>query len=253
MGGLGNMMFQIAFVEYQAHRHGLKTGYWNVERMLSHINADTLHNPSLKHAFEYLNVFPNFSWPRMAQEPSEKVSVPFWYEDVQIRDNVNYEGFFQCEKYFPGRDFILNLFKPSKWIEREIEKYNEYLTGTTCSIHVRRGDYLKFDLHYVRDREYYQKGMDVVGEVDRYLVFSDDLEWCKQNFIGDKFIFIENEKDYVELFLQSKCTHNIISSSSFSWWGAYLNKNKDKTVVGPKQWFTVEKRNDIIPERWETI
>ena len=95
--------------------------------------------------------------------------------------------------------------------------------------------------------------MDVVGEVDRYLVFSDDLEWCKQNFIGDKFIFIENEKDYVELFLQSKCTHNIISSSSFSWWGAYLNKNKDKTVVGPKQWFTVEKRNDIIPERWETI
>ena len=253
MGGLGNMMFQIAFVEYQAHKHGLRSGYWNVERTLNHINADTLQNPSLSHAFEYLNVFPNFSWPRMPQEPSEKVSVPFWYEDIQIRDNVYYEGFFQSEKYFPGRDFILNLFKPSQWVEREIEKYNEYLKGTTCSIHVRRGDYLKFDLHYVRDTEYYQKGMDAVGEVDRYLVFSDDLEWCKQNFIGDKFVFIENEKDYVELFLQSKCTHNIISSSSFSWWGAYLNENKNKTVVGPKQWFTVEKRNDIIPERWETI
>ena len=89
--------------------------------------------------------------------------------------------------------------------------------------------------------------------MDKYLVFSDDIEWCKTQFVGDKFIFIEQEKDYVELFLQSKCNHNIISSSSFSWWGAYLNNKENRKIVGPKQWFSNTKRNNIIPQSWITV
>lgn len=73
--------------------------------------------------------------------------------------------------------------------------------------------------------------MDKLKEpVDRYLIFSDDIPWCKEHFKGEHFYFIENEKDYVELFLQSKCTHNIISSSTFSWWGAYLNTNLGQRI-----------------------
>ena len=83
-----------------------------------------------------------------------------------------------------------------------------------------------------------------------------------KEFIGKKieFHYSDNDKkimglpkDYVEIFLQSKCTHNIISSSSFSWWGAYLNTNTNKKVIGPSQWFTSVKANNIIPERWQTI
>jgi hypothetical protein len=102
--------------------------------------------------------------------------------------------------------------------------------------------------------DYFNEGMSAVGDVNKYLVFSDDIEWCKKNFIGDKFIFIENEKDYVELYLQSQCTHNIISSSTFSWWGAYLNNKPNRKIVGPNQWFSNNKPiNNIIPDSWITI
>jgi 5'(3')-deoxyribonucleotidase len=72
-----------------------------------------------------------------------------------------------------------------------------------------------------------------------FLIFSDDIEWCKENFpnISDKFIFIEGNKDYEDLYIMSKCKNNIISNSTFSWWGAWLNQNENKKVVAPLKWF----------------
>ena len=141
-------------------------------------------------------------------------------------------------------------------INKEIEmKHGHRLKGKTTSIHVRRGDYVNHPNHHpVQTIEYYQKSIELVKDkTDTFLIFSDDIEWCKNNFKGNNLIFIENEKDYVELFLQSKCTHNIISSSSFSWWGAYLNNKPNRKTVGPKQWFTTHKVNNIVPESWITI
>ena len=252
-GGIGNLMFQIAFIEYEGKMNGFKTGYWNVDAQIKKCNDDKVHNPLLKHADEYLRMFQNFNWPKIIKPPTHTVNAPFHYEPFKITDNTLYDGFFQSEKYFPNRNFIINLFKPSDFVNQQLSKYNKLLKNTTCSIHIRRGDYLKYGLHAVRGMDYFQKGMGVVGEVDKYLIFSDDLEWCKKNFIGDKFYFVENEKDYVEIFLQSKCTHNIISSSSFSWWGAYLNTNINKKVIGPSQWFTSVRPNNIIPDSWITI
>ena len=256
-GGLGNMMFQIAFLEYEGKKNNFQTGYWNVNQNIQHLNNDKLHNPKLNHATEYLKIFKNFNWHKTAAQPTYENVIPFHSEPFKVADNTSYDGYFQSEQYFPDRNFILNLFQPSEFINQQLVKYNNLLKGVTCSIHVRRGDYLKFGLHAVRDMEYYQKGMHRVGNVDNYLIFSDDLDWCKKNFIGDKFVFIDNEKDYVELFLQSKCTHNIISSSSFSWWGAYLNQGINKKVIGPAQWFTTPKPNgqkeNILPERWQLI
>jgi hypothetical protein len=252
-GGIGNMMFQIAFIEYEGKMNRFETGYWNVDSQIKKLNNDSVHNPPLKHAEEYLEMFHNFKWHKINKPPICKVNVPFHWEPFKITDNTLYDGFFQSEKYFPNRSFILELFKPSDFVNQRLEKYKEILNGVTCSIHVRRGDYLNYGLHAIREMDYFNKGMGIVGDVDKYLIFSDDIKWCKENFVGDKFHFIENEKDYVELFLQSKCTHNIISSSSFSWWGAYLNTNSNKRVVGPKQWFTYEKKNDIIPDSWITI
>lgn len=252
-GGLGNMMFQIAFIEYEGKVNNFQTGYWNVEENFNHLNGNVHHNPELQHAFDYQKIFRKFNWKRINNPPSNKIDIPFHYESFKLNDNVMYDGFFQSEKYFPNRSFILDLFLPTNFVTQQLEKYNHLLEGTTCSIHVRRGDYLKYDLHVAREMAYFNKGIATVGAVDKYLVFSDDIEWCKNNFIGEKFIFIEYEKDYVELFLQSKCTHNIISSSSFSWWGAYLNNKPNRKIVGPKQWFSNTKHNNIIPESWITI
>jgi hypothetical protein len=253
-GGLGNLMFQIAGFEYIAHSSGLTRGYWNTDLAFRGLNAETDANPNMKHANDYLTMFKNFHWPK-CNKPETEVYVPFHYTPINAKDNVEYIGYFQSEQYFPNREFILNLFQPSDNVNKQILKYNKILEGNTCSIHIRRGDYLKEknSIHAVRGLDYYQKGINVIGEVDRYLIFSDDIHWCKQNFIGDKFVFIENEKDYIEIFLQSRCNHNIISSSSFSWWGAYLNNKNNRKIVGPKDWFANLMKNNIMPKEWITI
>jgi len=275
-GGLGNLMFQIAFLEYSGNMNKYQTGYWNLDQHLQHLNKEVRHNSKLQHADEYLTMFKNFKWPRINAEAKGRVNtwewalatigtlsgkaiasvvhIPFHFENFVTEDNVVYNGFFQSEKYFPNREFILDLFQPSDFVNSQLEKYNHIFKETTCSIHVRRGDYLKFShIHKSEDFTYYQKGMSLVSEVDKYLIFSDDIEWCKEKFVGDQFIFIENEKDYIEIFLQSKCDHNIISSSTFSWWGAYLNNKPNRKSIGPAQWFSNNKKNDVMPESWQSI
>ena len=83
-----------------------------------------------------------------------------------------------------------------------------------------------------------------------YLVFSDDIKWCKENFNKKKFVFIdgeESDKDYLELYLMSLCKNFIIPNSTFSWWGCYLSKNKNKIIISPKLWFK-NKKNEISAE-----
>ena len=125
------------------------------------------------------------------------------------------------------------------------------------SIHVRRGDYVKHPNHHpVQTIEYYNKSVEMVGKDTTIVVFSDDIEWCKKNFNIDNIIYIEDEKDYIELYLMSLCDNNIISNSSFSWWGAWLNTNENKKVIAPNKWFGSainENTNDIIPKGWIKI
>jgi hypothetical protein len=132
-----------------------------------------------------------------------------------------------------------------------MEKYKDYI-----GIHIRRGDYLRFpDHHPILPIEYYKTAIDYF-KADNVFVFSDDIDWCKSNIIGDNIIYIENEKDYIEMYLMSLCENNIISNSSFSWWGAWLNENKNKKVIGPKLWFGNAIQfisDDIIPEGWIKI
>jgi hypothetical protein len=70
------------------------------------------------------------------------------------------------------------------------------------------------------------------------MVFSDGIEWCKEQelFQDDRFIFAEGNNTGVDLCLQSLCTYHIIANSSFSWWGAWLAKS-DK-IIAPKKWFS---------------
>ena len=92
--------------------------------------------------------------------------------------------------------------------------------------------------HPVLPISYYKNALDMINPKDKkVLVFSDDLNWCQQIFQGNKFIFVENNIDIIDLFLMSLCNHNIIANSSFSWWGATFNKNKLKRVIAPKKWF----------------
>jgi hypothetical protein len=85
--------------------------------------------------------------------------------------------------------------------------------------------------------------------VKKFYVFSDDIEWCK-NFFSDilDFEFISGNNEIRDLYLMSSCENNIIANSSFSWWGAWLNKNPNKKVIAPSVWFGPAKKNVITED-----
>jgi hypothetical protein len=106
----------------------------------------------------------------------------------------------------------------------------KYILKNSISIHVRRGDYLSEEFKgLLKNKEYYYneiKKIDNQKNITNILVFSDDIQWCKENIIDKRIIYIEGQKDYEDLYLMSLCENNISSQSSFSWWAEFLNKNK---------------------------
>jgi Glycosyl transferase family 11 len=160
---------------------------------------------------------------------------------------MDIKGYFQSYKYMEGYNKII--------IDKLTPQYNfDGYKGT--SIHVRRGDYLiKQHYHPILEFGYYNEAMKICKS-DKYYIFSDDIAWCKNNFIGPKFEFIENNHETLDMAIQSKCENNIIANSSFSLWSAMINKNPNKIVIAPKHWFGNKVSNntkDLIPENWITI
>jgi hypothetical protein len=101
---------------------------------------------------------------------------------------------------------------------------------------------------------YYNRAIDIIGRDKHFIVFSNDIPWCKSAFTGLNVTFIENEADYVDLYLMSLCKDNITANSTFSWWGSYLNRNPNKGIVTPDIWFNHSHSNaDLIPNTWIRI
>ena len=132
------------------------------------------------------------------------------------------------------------------------------------SIHVRRGDYVTFSTMFPPvERTYLKPAISGFTNMNirNFLVFSDDIPWCKQHFTqyeGCNFQYSEGRNEYEDLVLMSQCEHNIISNSTFSWWGAWLNQNPNKIVVSPSEfnWFGKKSKidtKDIIPKEWIQI
>ena len=262
-GGLGNMMFQIAATKSISLSKKTDYSFPNLNNHINYLSLEKTYNPNVDYCSEYLEL-PFLKGVNTTQSflPINTINYPFHFEDIKLPiSDIRIDGFFQSEKYFKNHEKeILELFLPDEKIKNYIEtKYSDLLSEKTTSIHVRRGDYIKNSTHhFVQDINYFNHAMSIVdSNTDRYLIFSDDIEWCKENFKGDKFIFIENEKDYIEIYIMSMCSNNITSNSSFSWWGAWLNQNKNKIVIGPKNWFGPSlqslKTDDIIPNNWFKI
>lgn len=155
------------------------------------------------------------------------------------------KGYFQSYKYF-DRSRVLNQFSiDSNTLTFIRNNYPEVLNERFTSIHVRRGDYLKMLYkHPFCGLNYYQKAIDLIGRNENFIVVSDDIVWCKKYLKLERVIFVENTSPIIDLYIQSFCENNIISNSSFSWWGAYLNKNRGK-VIAPGMWFGFKNRQDI--------
>jgi hypothetical protein len=258
-GGLGNMLFQIAATKSFAIDRDNECSFPNLKKHLEYLDSDNNHNPDLKHSMEYLKLFKNLNiTPPIDGENVRVIHYPFEFIDLEFNDkNVIVDGFFQSEKYFKhNRKEILKLidfsFIPKEYIEN---KYSFIKNKKTTSIHIRRGDYVNFpNIHPTQSLEYYKQSIDILKDMtDLFIVFSDDINWCKENIKLENIIYIDDEKDYIELYLMSLCDNNITANSSFSWWGAWLNETPNKIVIGPLKWFGNDIQlytGDILPNNW---
>ena len=249
-GGIGNLMFQIAACVSLAKRLGYVAMFDPDKHFLPLQGRKflTYRNNILR------KVIINKDLPILHDYSSGKFN---YVKFPNIQPFTIIRGGFQTEKYF-DKEIINDLFGINDEISTTL--INKYGNVTNkCSVHVRRGDYLKlYPNHIFVGEEYYTKSLDVMRSkgYDKFLVFGDDQEWCKSFFKGNEFEFISDE-DYNEMYLMSLCGSNIIGNSTFSWWGAWLNHNQNKTVIAPNTWFGPGYKHldisDIIPTEWIKI
>lgn len=178
------------------------------------------------------------------------------------------QGNFQSELYF--KDIESDIREDFEFIhpleEQNQQILNQIKSSNSISIHIRRGDYLSIKNNASKFRalelDYYKNAMSILEnkmENITYFVFSDDINWVKENFkTHAETIFINHNKgklSYIDMQLMSNCQHNIIANSTFSWWAAWLNANKNKIVVAPKTWFLIDElnQNDIVPTSWISL
>jgi hypothetical protein len=238
-GGVGNQMFQIAATYALALNNNDECAFdMDIKRKYRGVvHQGRVASTYFSNLYRHVSQIPP-EWKPQSYH-IEKDGHP--YSPIPYRENLLLSGYFQSERYFEGRgEDIKKLFIDDRMRWGLREEFSDMLY-CSVSLHVRRGDYVKFpEVHNMLDKHYYQEALSYIRDrrdIDRVFVFSDDIPWCRDNFNGKEYVFIEGLEDWEEIYLQSLCSHNIIANSSFSWWGAYFNENGSKIVVAPKVWF----------------
>lgn len=280
-GGLGNQMFQ-----YACGRALALKNQTNLKADLSWFDSVKIIDTSRQYKLGVFNT--------VIQKAANKETRPFQFQNLLFKlglhrksyvrekffqfdeevlnqkDGIYLDGHWQSEKYFLDfKDTIRNDFNLRYPMDREAADVHGKIkqTPVSCAIHVRRGDYVsdfKTNIyHGVCSLDYYKKAVGYIksnfGEIG-FFVFSDDIQWAKDNFNFGETVFVELSdkeglKDQQELILMSRCQHQIIANSSFSWWGAWLNQNPQKIVVVPQKWSNnpMMSTKDLLLESWVKI
>lgn len=285
LGGLGNQMFQYALAVALKKKFPVEI----VKIDPSGFKGYPLHN-----GYELKRIF-NASLPEATVMDQTKVFYPLrnyrmWQlgtrllpkRSTTVKENdemrftpsiltgegdAYYLGYWQTEKYFKDiRETVLETFKFPQFDEnsKNVTVMRKLEVQNVVGIHVRRGDYVAIgNTQGLCTPDYYRQAIEMMMEKTKpsvFLVFSDDIEWCRNNipaFLGDvpaEYVDWNKGADsYRDMQLMSLCSHNIIANSSFSWWGAWLNRTPGKVVIAPSRWMNGRGWVDIIPEDWHTV
>lgn len=252
LGGLANQIFQYAMGRAVAIRNGALLRFDTQD-----LDADTLRSFALqpfnirgeKASLMELDFFRQSGDQDRFAFIGERV---FEYdpEMALARAPAYLQGYWQTDKYFSEIDAVLRRDLTLKGgLSREGAALAEEMGGRlSVSIHVRRGDYVANahtnSFHGVVSRAYLNAAMETM--IDRrpgaaFYVFTDDPDWARKNLsAAAEIIFVSDRvsvSDAEELVLMGRCRHHILSNSSYSWWGAWLNPNRQKTVIAPTPWF----------------
>ena len=252
-GRLGNQMFQLA----------ASIGLAVQNRCAWGLNSAPDRNNLVEHGFKLENTERiNLD----EYKPSSRVGIgKFDFDSTFFLNEPDgvflLSGWLQCEKYFRHcRDMVLEEFSFKDEIyEWATNKKEELGDLPLCGIHVRRQDYVGHHMHPLQSFVYYDAGLDVVRDVCKdcnIVYFSDDPEWVGHNMIPRYGGVVSRGNKFQDLCLMSLCNHAIIANSTYSWWGAWLNRNKEKIVVSPSWWFHEGinlPTDDIHCEGWVVI
>lgn len=281
IGGIGNQMFQYAFAIALKHRYPEEHALIDI----SHFKHYNLHS-----GFELQRVFniklpiaqrkditqtsyyiPHYTLSRFLRRilPRKKTEyiekAPYCYDSQaqSVTGDCYFEGYWQSPKYFDKVvDGVCEAFEfPEICDPENIELSNMISEDNSITVHVRRGDYVNApNFKDICTLNYYSNAL-VAAQAKiknpRFFIFSNDITWCKEHIIpfiqNHEVRFVDCNKDcnsYRDMQLISLGRCCIIANSSFSWWGAWLNKRQDKIVIAPSRWVNSTNSKDIYPEGW---
>jgi len=235
-GRLGNQMFQYATLFSVGFARAYKIGIPEDQTISKVFKLPTTH---------YLENFNNkifYKEEGFAFDP--KVFL--------IPDSTEIFGYFQSGNYFNHCDEVLRKeFEFLPHIDRHADEFlQKFIDEIICAVHVRRGDYANLSHYHTNlGPEYYVPACSLVFQNApnvRFLVFTDDPEWCRQSFKDERFTIVETNDVGLDLCIMSKCHAHVIANSSFSWWGAWLSKSS--AVIAPKNWFGPQG-----PKEWNSV
>ena len=141
-------------------------------------------------------------------------------------------------------------------IKQMFRQGNPFNPIDKVAIHVRRGDYLKpphNSFHTdLTSTDYYEKAIKEFPN-DDFLVFSDDIEWCKSHLNGSGFYYYEGHDEIDDLNLMMRCKGHIVANSTYSWWGAYLSSQNHVVCPPEEKCFKDGIIRMKFPEKWQRL
>jgi hypothetical protein len=280
-GGLGNQLFQyalgrnlalknntelkldISFYKTQEKRKYLLNNFNIVENFLGDKEDNNLKAIKRKYSPSWFLNKITKKIIYLKEDPQKYFQFDQRTLNTLSNMTIYLDGYWQNEKYF--LDAKDHLLKELSFRNIPVPKYFDILKKieetNSISMHFRRGDYVNEKGYYTPLLDYYHNALDKIIQTTgnknlRLFIFSDDIDWVKKEFKTEypmTYVDADNNlSDYEQLIAMSKCKHNIIANSSFSWWGAWLNTNKDKLVICPPEWTEPGKYNtdSLFPNSW---
>jgi hypothetical protein len=242
-GGLGNQMFQFAFGESLARARGTKVTF---DR--SYIDTDKKRPYRLHH---YVDV--TFGTEGL---PYNEHGLPYDAGTLTAPIDSKFIGYWQTEKYF-NKYMVREVFaRPRGTPNAATLDVVSRIDDKSCFIHARRGDFTAACLANILGcypPSYYQNAMKQFPAGTKFFAFSDDPQWCRVH-MPEAEVVTANQEDGLEcwdIWCMNQFPNAIISNGSFSWWSAWLGR--EKRVIAPKVWFTGLDYRDCVPDRWERL
>lgn len=273
-GGIGNQLFQYSFGEFLREKYQVDVIY----DIASFGKSDKLRKLELSVVVPDMPVTTDISFSKSVGVKNRLLRFIYglknrfveekYFSEEQLskclsrRGDVYLQGYWQNAIYagILRRKTSLFLSQEEPMVLRTIKAKIQESEGA-IALHVRRGDYFSskhINVYGVCDAHYYETAVDIMRErVPNALifVFSDDLDWVRKSVnLPINTIYVPNYgiPQYWYIHLMSLCRHNIISNSSFSWWGAFLNTNRNKIVISPSIW-TLNSNKTIALDEWMRI